>query len=123
MKDTYHWRTISKLMPLLLFLSACLLLLFTNPLSWLFGDPLFVERCWLDVNNQSGKTLRLTPIYTDSNSYFAARIYRTTFPIPAYQQRNITVMPGDQVSLPFDCSQRASKLYVCNLEDECYVHQ
>lgn len=124
MKDTYAWRTLNNLMPLLFFLSACLLLLFINPFSWLFGDPLFVEYCSLKVDNQSGKVLRLTPIHTGLDSYSAVRIYHTTFPnSPAYQQRNITVKSGDQVSLPYDCSERISRLYVCDLKGECYVSQ
>ena len=121
-KDTHAWRTINNLMPLLFFLSACLLVVFINPFSWLFGDPLFVEYCSLEVDNQSGKTLHLTPIYVGLNSYSAVRLYRTTFPnSPTYQQSNIAVKPGDQVSLPYDCSQRISKLYICDLEGECYV--
>jgi hypothetical protein len=121
-KDTYALRTLNNLIPMLLLMSACLILLFINPCSWLFGDPLFVEYCGLEVDNQSGKTLRLTPIYAGLNSYSAVRIYHTTFPnSPAYQQRNITVKPGDQVSLAYDCSQRISKLYLCDLDGECYV--
>lgn len=124
MKATYAWRTIKNLMPLLFFLSACLLLLFINPLAWLFGDPLFVEYCSLEVDNQSGKTLRLTPIYTGLNAYSAVRIYHTNFPnSPAYQQRNIIVESGNQVSLSSDCEQRISSLYVCDLAGECYTRQ
>jgi hypothetical protein len=123
-KDTHAWRTINNLMPIVLLLSACLLFLFINPFLWLFGDPLFVEYCSLEVDNRSGKSLRLTPLYTELNSYSAVRMYHTTFPkSPAYQQRNITLEPGDQVSLRYDCSQRISKLYVCDLEWECYVSQ
>jgi hypothetical protein len=122
--DTHVWRTIRNLIPLLFFLSACLILLFINPCSWLLGDPLFAEYCWLDVDNQSSKTLHVTPICTDHSSYSAVRIYRTTFPIsPAYQQRNIMVKSGDQVFLAHDCSQGVSELYACGPEGECYVRQ
>jgi hypothetical protein len=117
-------RASSQLIPMLFFLNACLILLFVTPCSWLFGEPLFGEHCWLEVNNQSGKTLRLTPIDTDNPSS-PVRLYRTAFPIfPAYQQRNITVKSGNQVHLSYSCGQQGvSELYACDLDGECYVHQ
>jgi hypothetical protein len=114
----------SQLIPMLFFLNACLILFFVTPCSWLFGEPLFGEHCWLDVENQTSKTLRVTPIDT-GNPFSPVRLYRTTYPIfPAYQQRNIAVKSGDQVHLSYSCEQQGvSVLYACDLEGECYVHQ
>jgi hypothetical protein len=115
----------SQLIPLLFFLNACLMLLFVTPCSWVFGEPLLGEHCWLEVYNQSGKTLRVTPIVTDRNSFSAVRLYRTTYPFfSAYQQRNITVKSGDQVLLSYNCDQPGVPvLYACDLDGECYIHQ
>lgn len=122
MKDSHRQRTIKNLLPILFFLIACLLVFVSNPFAWIFGDPLFVEYCHLKVENQSGKTLRLTPINSEENSYSHARIYHTAFPAsPAYQQSNISVNQNEQISFAFDCSERISKLYICDLEDECYL--
>jgi hypothetical protein len=117
-------RASSQLIPILFFLNACLITLFINPCSMLFGDPLFTEYCHLYVDNQSGKTLRVTPIYSD-NLFPAVRLYRTSFPYsPAYQQGNILVKSGDKVALAYSCdSPRVSALYACDLDGECYVHQ
>lgn len=124
MKDYYRRRTVKNLIPLLFFLSTCLLFVVINPFSWILGDPLFVEYCFFEVDNQSGKTLHLTPIYIEANSYSPISIYRTTFPnSPAYQQRNITVNPDERISLAFDCSEKISKLYICDPEGNCYLSQ
>src|SRR5512134_1265084 len=111
MNDTPTWRTFKNLTPILLFLSVCVLFLFSNPCFWLFGDPMFVEPCGIDVENRTGQTLRVTPISSNGNSHSAVRLYRTTFPIfPAYQQRNILVNSGEWVSLSFDCEPGVSGL-------------
>jgi hypothetical protein len=117
-------RSSSQLIALLFFLTACLSLLFVNPCTWVFGDPLFIEYCGLDIDNQSGKTLRVTPINPD-NPLSPVRIYRKTDPrIPAYQQANIIVKSGDQVYLPYSCKhQSISELYACDLDGGCYLHQ
>ena len=117
-------RASSQLIPILFFLNACLIFLFINPCSMLFGDPLFTEYCHLYVDNQSGKTLRVTPIFSD-HPFSAVRLYRTDFPYsPAYQQGNIPVKSGDKVALAFSCdSPGVSALYACDLDGECYVHQ
>jgi hypothetical protein len=117
-------RASSQLIPILFFLNSCLIFLFINPCSMLFGDPLFTEYCHLYVDNQSGKTLRVTPIYSD-NPFPAVRLYRTSFPYsPAYQQGNIPVKSGDKVALAYSCdSPGVSALYACDLDGECYVHQ
>ena len=117
-------RSGSQLVPILFFLTACLSLLFVNPCTWVFGDPLFIEYCGLDIDNQSGKTMRVTPINPDNPSS-PLRIYRKTDPrIPAYQQTNIIVKSGDQVYLPYSCKpQSISELYACDLDGDCYVHQ
>ena len=125
MYNVHTWRASSQLIPMLFFLNTCLILLFVNPCLWL-GEyyPFGPEMCGVRVNNQSGKTLRVTPIDTD-NPFSAVRLYRTTFPYsPAYQQRNISVKSGDQVTLSYDCYQHGvSELYTCDLAGECYVHQ
>jgi hypothetical protein len=119
----HTWRASSQLIPILFFLSACLILLFVNPCSWLFGEPLFGEHCWLEVNNLSGKTLFVTPIDVD-HPFSPVRLYRTTDPVfPAYQQRNIPVKPGDQVTLSYSCELSVPVLYACDLEGDCYIHQ
>jgi hypothetical protein len=127
MYNIHPWRASNQLIPILFFLNSCLILLFLNPCSWLFGEPSYDEGgiCWLDVSNQSGKTLRVTPIYTDRGSFSPVRLYRITFPeFPAYQQRNIAVKSGDVGRLFYDCTQHSvSELYACDLEGECYVHQ
>jgi hypothetical protein len=126
--DMYHIhprRAGSQLIPILFFLNACLILLFVNPCSWVFGEPFFGEQCWLEVSNQSHKTLRVTPIDTAGNSYAPVRLYRETYPIfPAYQQHNILVKYGGLLHLPYSCEQQAvSVLYACDLDGECYVHR
>ena len=117
-------RSSSQLISLLFFLTSCLTLLFVNPCTWVFGDPLFAEYSWLEIDNQSGKSLRVTPINPD-NPGSPLRIYRSTDPrIPAYQQRNITVKSGEKVTLSFSIEQqRISELYACDLDGGCYVHQ
>jgi len=115
-------RASSQLIPILFFLNACLICLFINPCSMLLGDPLFAEYCWIYVGNQSGKTLRVTPIYTD-HPFSAVRLYRPSFPSsPAYQQRNIPVKSGDKVALAYSCDfSGVSALYACDFDGECYV--
>ena len=77
-----------------LFLNACLICVFINPGCWVFGDYIFAEFCSVEVNNQSGKTLRVTPIDAD-NPYSAVRLYRENLPsFLTYQQRNISVNPA-----------------------------
>ena len=117
-------RASSQLIPMLFFLNVCLICSVINPCTWLLGDPLFAEFCGVEVNNQSGKTLRVTPIDLD-NPFSPIRLYRTTEPwFPAYQQRNITVKSGDKVTLPYACDQGGvSALYACDLDGECYVSQ
>jgi hypothetical protein len=129
MYNVHARRASSQLIPILFFLNACLILWFINPCSWLGGE-LYpgIETCRFEINNQSGKTLRVTPIYTDRNSFSPVRLYRKTLPdIPAYQQRNISVKSGELVTLFYDCSSTGvtdvSELYICDLEGECYVHQ
>jgi len=114
----------SQLIPILFFLNACLIFLFINPCAMLFGDPLFTEYCHLYVDNQSGKTLRVTPVYT-VNPISPVRLYRTDFLYsPAYQQSNIPVKSGDTVAMAYSCdSPSVSALYACDLDGECYVRQ
>jgi hypothetical protein len=124
--DNIHTRrSCSQMIPTLLFWIGCLILLFVNPCSWLGPEfPFGTELCRLRVYNQSGKTLRVTPIYANS-SISAVRLYRDTFPIiPAYQQRNITVKSGDPITLSYACSENGMPvLYACDPDGECYLHK
>jgi hypothetical protein len=115
-------RASSQLIPILFFLNACLIFVFINPCAMLLGDPLFAEYCHIYVDNRSGKTLRVTPIYAD-HPFSAVRLYRTSFPSsPAYQQRNIPVKSGDKVDLAYSCDfPGVSAMYACDLDGECYV--
>jgi hypothetical protein len=124
MYNIHTWRASSQLIPILFFLNACLILFFVNPCIWLLGEPLFGEHCGLVVDNLSGKTLRVTPIDSD-HPLSPIRLYRTTDPIfAAYQQRNITVKSGDQVTLSYNCDQPGvSELDACDLDGECYLLQ
>ena len=124
MYNVHIGRARSQLVPIFLFLNACLICMFINPCCWLFGDYIFAEFCSVEVNNQSGKTLRVTPIDAD-NPYSAVRLYRENIPsFLTYQQRNISVESGENVTLSYNCDQaRVSKIYACDLDGECYVHQ
>ena len=124
----YARRASSPLIPMLFLLNACLICLCVNPCTWVFGDPLFGDGegvCGFEVENQSGKTLRVTPIDSDRIPFSPVRLYRNTFPpLSAYQQRDVIVKSGDIVRISFDCSQgRMSELLACDLEGECYIHQ
>ncbi len=125
--DTGVWLTHSKQVTWLFFLAAGLTsLVYCAGTGVIAAPPLLgVETCRLDVDNQSGEALRVTPIYIYSNSISAVRIYRTSWPeFPAFQQRDIPVKSGDLVTLTFDCSQHGvSELYACNLEGACSIHQ
>ena len=124
MYNIHTWRASSQLIPILFFLNVCLICFYVNPCAFLLGDPLFAEYCRIHVDNQSGKTLRVTPIYS-ANPFSAVRLYRTSFPYsPAYQQGNIPVKSGDKVALAYDCdSKGVSAVYACDLDGECYVQQ
>jgi len=109
MKNIHTWRASNQLIPLLLFLVSFLILLVINPCSWLIDDSFFsgIETCALSINNQSGKNLRLTPIYTNHNFFSPVRLYRKGIPIfPFFEQRNISVKSGDQINLSYDCSNQ-----------------
>jgi hypothetical protein len=124
--NMYPRHSCSELIPVLLFWSGCLILLVLNPFSWLRSEsPFGTEICGLRVDNQSGKILRVTPLYTYRRSYSSVRLYRGTFPfLPAYQQRNISVKSGDQATLSYACSENGIPvLYACDPEGECYVQQ
>jgi hypothetical protein len=124
-KDTHAWSTLGKLVPVLFVLAALQVTIccYTGPgiLAW---PPLWVETCRFEVSNQSGETIRITPIDTSGRSPAAVRLYRASWPVlPAFRQRNIIVKPGDSVYLHTDCGQGVSELYACELEGECYIHQ
>jgi hypothetical protein len=118
MYNIHPRRASSSLIPVLLFLNACLLLLFVSPCS-LFFDFLYKEYCWTEVDNQFGETLRVTPLDTD-NPLTPIRLYGSTY--PAYQQRDISVKSGERVTLSYDCDRHdVSEVYACDLDGECYI--
>jgi hypothetical protein len=132
MKDTRIWHASNSLISLLLFVSACLILTVLNPCSWMCAEPPYIGVieesmfCMVEVDNQSGKTLRVTPILSHPNSYSAALLYHVDFPtLPAYRQRNISVESGDKVTLDYMCfsdTTAVSQVYACDQEGECYVN-
>jgi hypothetical protein len=123
MYNIHPWRASSQLIPLLFFLNACLALVFANPCTLILGDPLFTEYCALVIDNQSGRTLHVTPVYDNRGVFSAVRLYRTGFPIsPVYRQRNIAVNSGEQTTLSRTCDQEGLlELYICDPGGECYV--
>ena len=125
--NTQPWLMHSKQVTWFFLLAACLASAFCCVGTGVLASPplLGIETCRLDLDNQSGETIRITPVYTNGLSYSAIRIYRTSWPIfPAFQQRNIAVKSGDIVTLSVDCSQHGvTELYACDLSGECYIHQ
>lgn len=122
----YKRRSASQIIPLLFFLNACLILVLINPCSWLLEGsfPYGTPRCGLGINNQSGKTLSLTPIFTGGNTFSAVRLFPNTFPSVSAAQRDIPVQAGEKVFWAYDCSRQVvAALYACDLQGECYVNQ
>jgi hypothetical protein len=122
--DTHPWLTYSKQVTWFFLLAACLTSVFCCIGPGAAPPLLGVETCRLDLDNQSGETIHITPVYTYRRSYSAVRIYRMSWPIfPAIQQRNISVKSGDLVTLSYECSNGVSEIYACDLAGVCYVHK
>jgi hypothetical protein len=127
--NVYHihvGRASSQLIPMLLFLSACLICLFLNPCAWMGSEFFGAWTCRLDIKNRSDMLLRATPIQVNRDSFSALRLYRTNFPIfPAYQQRNIAVQPGGTVTLDYACGEESGPVelvaVVCDPQGACFV--
>jgi hypothetical protein len=126
MKDSLAWLG-NKLSTLILIFFICLPFLFCYMACGLLYAPylLSIETCGFDIDNQSGKTLRLTAIDPYGGSSFLVQIIRTSWPyLPAFQQRNITVKSGDLRKFTYDCTHHGEfEIYACDLEGECYVNK
>jgi len=125
---TRPWLTLSKLVTLSFFLVACLTTSFCFLEAEVFSSPsLFWEdTCGIEVSNQSGQTLRITPLDIRGGSPAVVRLYRGSgLLIPAFRQRDITIKSGDSMYLHLECSpdeSAISAIYACDPEGECYVH-
>ncbi|MBN1668590.1 MAG: hypothetical protein JW862_15955 [Anaerolineales bacterium] len=114
---------ITNLVPIILILVIALAFLFGNPCFWLFGDPLFVEHCWLEVANQTGQAISVTPLKTSGDSYAGVFLYNPSpSAVQAVQQRDLVVKAGEEVTLSFSCEDRISALYVCDADRDCYLY-
>ena len=128
MSATHDWHTRNGLVAFLFFLIACLTASFCCLTAETFTDlPLLgFDTCLIEVSNQSGKTLQVTPLDIRGESPAVVRLYRASWPVvPAFRQRDITVNSGDSVYLHLVCNpdeSAISAIYACDLEGECYVH-
>jgi hypothetical protein len=128
MSATHAWLTCNKLVTLSFFLVACLTASFCCLTAETFTDlPLLgFDTCLIEVSNQSGKTLQVTPLDIRGESPAVVRLYRASWPVvPAFRQRDIPISSGDSVYLHLECSpdeSAISAIYACDLEGECYVH-
>lgn len=125
MSSTYAWLAHSKLVTRFFFLVACLLALpFCCTGSGIFTATqlMSIETCGMKVNNQSGETIRVTPIDTSGSTLSAVHVYRASWPVlPAFRQRNISVNSGETSTIVVECNHPLSEIYVCDLDGECYV--
>jgi hypothetical protein len=81
------------------------------------------ELCQLQVDNQSGETLRVTALDVSGSSPIVARSIRTSWPeVSAIQQRNITVKSGEVRRLAYECARIGQPAMVaCDSTGVCYL--
>ena len=124
MKNIYTWFKGSRLVTVLFFVAAGLIVPFSCMGSEILANLPGAETHQVEVRNQTGEAIRVTAIDASSRSQAPVRLYRAGWPsVPAFHQRNIIVNSGDSVSLYPALDHPVSKIYVCDLGGQCYVYR